>query len=607
GASKVVVPAGVTLTLDYPLTGKIDLEGNAALNINTDVTPALGKLSATSVVTFNAGTTIPVNTYGHVVVGGAGTKAFESGATTILGNLTVGPNAVLKGAPGNESQLTIGGNLVQQTVSPLVAADNRIGLRFTDNAAHTIATSSNLFLYSLQAGINSSITVSAPVAVRIVLGSLNGGGLLLPSSSSLSVQSHSLQVIGAGTINPSSETGTIQIASGDLKVASTAPANSNVYFDATNHSIDSLVVDVSGGQLHVRSPLTIESAILIRSGALDGGGFVTLKADSEKSAVLAEIGTGGSYTGNLRVQQFIPYIQDQRIALASSVAGVTVANWQSYFPITGPFAGASGGSSEPSMFIFNGSAMTPYPASGGSNSAPIEKGKGYQAKIVNAGPVTLETNGNPHQGSIAIPLIGNQSSTFDGGWNLVGNPYASSIAWTDSASAFTRSGIANTIAVREDKIVEGVLIGQYQYYSADLGKATIPLGRAFWVRAISPSPSLTIHEKAKAAVQAFEPAGEVSHLQITMRQGLKQDHTYILFGDQFTDGLDPQFDFPKKSNEGLFNIATSIGGASAAINALSKSFCSTSVPLIMANAPVGNYSLHFDGISSLSDIGHVTL
>lgn len=608
GASKLIVPTGVTLTLDFPLAGKIELEGNAILNVNTDAVPVLGKLAPASQVNFNMGTTIPRTTYGNVNVDGTGIKSFEPGSTIIAGNLTVGPSAILKGAPGNESQVTIGGNVIQQSSNPLTASDNRIDLRFTENVAHTITTSSNLYYYSIQTGPNSSITVSAsPNPVRIIVGSLNGGGLLLPASSSLNLGANSLSVIGAGVVNSANESGVIQIASGDFRITSTSTTNSNVYFHSVNNLVDSVLVDVAG-QVFVRSPLMVEGALLIKNGVVDGGGFVTLKSNAAKTAMLGEIGDGGSYAGNLKVQQYIPYIQDQRIDLSSTVAGVTVANWQTYFPITGSFAGASAGSTESSLQTFNGLAMTPYPPVGGSNSAPIEKGKGYQAKISNSGAITLETIGVPHQGSTVIPLIGNTSGAFDGGWNLVGNPFASSIVWSDTATAFSKSGISNTIVIKENKIIDGQLVGQYQYLSADQGRTMIAPGRGFWVRAFTSSPSLTIHEGAKGVTaQGMEAKEQSSFLKITMKQGLKEDHTYILFGDQFTDGIDAQFDFPKKSNEGVFNISTSIGGTSAAVNALSRSFCSTSVPLVITNAAVGNYALQFGGLSSLIDIGQVSL
>jgi hypothetical protein len=368
-----------------------------------------------------------------------------------------------------------------------------------------------------------------------------------------------------------------------------------------------LIVDVAA-QFMVRSPLIVEGALVIRKGTLNGNGFVTLRSSAEKTAVLSEIGEGGAYSGNLKVQHYIPYVQDQRLELSSAVSGVAVANWQTYFPITGSFAGASSGSAEPSMFIFNGTSMTPYPPAGGSNSAPIEKGKGYQAKILSTGSITLETTGIPYQGTMLIPLNGNPSGNFDSGWTFVGNPFASPIVWNDTASAFTKTGISNTIAVKENRMIDGSLVGQYHYYSSDIGDATIESGSGFWVKSISSAPALAIHEKSKGVTtQPFVPKNEVSYLKVTLKQNLKEDHTYLLFGDNFTDGLDQQFDFPKKVNEGLFNISSSINGVSAAVNALSKSFCSTAVPLIITGAPIGNYSFRFEGVSSLVEIGQVTL
>lgn len=607
-ASKVIVPAGVTLNVDNTFLGRLELEGDAVVNVNHDMVPTIAKASPTSTVNFSQVATIPSITYGNLVVSGTGVSSFDAGTTTIAGNLTISSSATLKGDAGNASQVVIGGNIVQNSSTSLVAADNRIDYRFTDNLPHAISTSSNFYAYRIAAGANSPVTVTSATPVRVVIGSLNGGGLSLASGSSLNIAASSLDIVGRGSINAAGETGVIQITSGNLRVSSNNPLASNVYFHAVNNLVDSMTVDLSAGQMHVKSAVVIEGALMIKKGNVNGAGLVTLKATETRAASLGEIGAGGSYSGNLRVQQIIPHVPDQRVELSTGVAGVTVANWQTYFPITGSFAGASAGSSEPSLFTFNGTALSAYPVAGGSNSAPIEKGKGYQAKITNGTAILLETIGNPHQGSVALPVNANATASIDGGWSLVGNPYASSIVWSDTTTTFTKNGIANTIALREDKIIDGVLVGRYHYYSSAIGDVTIPAGTAFWVRSFSATPSLTIHEKAKGATTARQDVkDEASYLKITLRQNLKEDDTYIYFAANATDAFDQEFDLPKRMNEGLFNLSTMVNGAALAVNALPSSFCSVNAVLSISGAAQGNYSLAFDGVASLEKIGHVSL
>lgn len=607
-ASRVIVPTGVTLNVDNALTGKLELEGNAVVNFNHETVPALGKISAPSTVNFNLPATIPVNTYGNVLVTGSGVKSFDAGTTTILGNLTVGASTVLKGSAGNASQVVIGGNITQNTTASLVAGDNRIDYRFTENATHSIATTSNFYAYNFLVGANSTVTVSPAVgAIRIVLGSLNGGGLVLPSTSSLNVGVNTLEIIGDATVNPANETGVIQVASGNLRIATGSSAQSNLYFHGSNNSVDSLTVDAAG-QVNVRSAVMIEGAVIIKKGVLNGAGYVTLKATESKAASLGEMGPLGNYSGNLRVQHYIPYVPNQRRELSSPLSGVTVANWQTYFPITGNFAGASGASTEPSLFTFNGSSFAPYPAPGGSNSAPIEKGRGYQAQISNASAFILETSGLPYQGSTPITLTGNASGSATAGWNLVGNPFASPIVWKDTASAITRTAVANTIAIRENKMIDGQLVGQYKYYSSDIGEVTISSGTGFWVRTTSASPVLTIHEGAKGVgMVAFDVNNEASYLKITLKQDSKEDDAYIFFSPNASNAFDGLYDAPKRSNEGIFNLATAVDGALLAVNGLSSNFCTTTVPLSITNANAGNYSLMFTGLESLVSVGQVSL
>lgn len=607
-ASKVIVPAGVTLNIDNVLNGKLEIEGNAVVNLNHETLPTFGKISTASTVNFNLPATIPVNTYGNLAVMN-GTNSFDAGTTTVAGNLVVGPNALLKGSPGNASQVVVGGNITQQATSALVAPDNRIDYRLTENVSHAILTATNFYAYSLTAGNNAVITVTpSGNPIRILLGSLNGGGLRLHAGSTLNVGASSVEVIGVGKVNEANETGAIHMTSGNFRITSGSATASNVYFHPAGNVVDSLTIDVSAAQVNMRSSVTIEGALIIKKGVLQGAGLVTLKASEIRTASLSEIGEGGNYAGNLRVQQYITFVQNQKVELASSVAGVTVANWQTYFPVTGSFAGSSGGTTDPSLFIFNGTSITPYPAPGGSNSAPIEKGRGYQARLSNVSPFVMETVGVPHQGSTAIPLIGNPSGAAEGGWSLVGNPFASSVIWSDTSSAFTKSGISNTIAVRENTVIDGQVVGRYKYFSSDIGEGTIPAGKAFWVRSISSSPSLTIHEKAKAAgSREFDVSGSVNYLKITLRQNAKEDDAYILFSANATDGYDAQLDASKKSNEGIFNLSTVVNGTSVAVNALSSNFCSTTVPVLITGARAGSYTFSFDGLSSLADMGQVSL
>jgi predicted esterase/chitodextrinase len=598
-ASKVVVPAGVTLTIDQEFLGKLEIEGNAVVYLNHTATPELQKISAESSVHFNAATFVPAKTYGNLFLDGTGIKTFEEGMITVLGNLSIQDGLALHGASGNASMLTVGGNVLINGMQGFTAPDNRVGLTFTANNSHTITSNGDLLFYAFVLNDNSNVTISTPTPKRLILGSLNGGGLTTSTGSVLTLASNSLQTIGASSINTLNQSGKISIAGGDLKIRTSGTDASHIYLDAVSHLVDTLQIEGGTTTLFMHSPVDIRSSIILKSGTLNSAGNIRLLSDASGSATIGEI-TGGAITGEVKVQHYISPVGTTAIEMSTSVDGVTVSEWQTFFPITGPFTGSSG-SSESSMFISNGESLVGYPSAGMTNAAAIEKGKGYSTKI-SGSPITIEVAGTPFQGNTSLPLVA--GSTMSNGKNLVGNPFVSPIYWRGDVS-WIRTGVGNTIALKENKVVNGQAVGQYQYHSALLGQAEIKAGQAFWVHAFTASPSLVVTEKAKSPISTDSLM--YSHLVISLNQGSLADKTYIIFKDDATDNIDLAYDFAKKPNEGMFNLSTINGGEVLAVNTLPNSFCSKDLNLNIQNASVGTYELHFDGLETLDEIGTVTL
>ncbi|MBT1701459.1 fibronectin type III domain-containing protein [Fulvivirgaceae bacterium PWU4] len=607
-ASKLIVPTGVTLTVDQPLTATVDLEGTATLNLNHETVPVLNKLSAASTVNFNVYGFIPSNTYGNIQLSGSGTKTFDAGATHVSGNVTIANGLTVKGAPGNETVLTVGGNLIANGTLNAPASDNRIDLRFTENTAHTLSAAAGLNFYQITAGTNAAVTVQGD-AQKIILGSSGGGGLALATGASFNIGARTLHISGAGVVNAQNETGKISVNGGDVKITSSSGMPSNLYFDATNNNIDTLLIDCASGSVAAQAPASIAGAVVVNGGVLNANGQVTLLSTATRTAVIAPLGDNAAITGNVNVQRYLEPLGEHWRDLSAPVAGVTVAHWQNYFAITGQFTGASAGSSEPSMFISNGTGLTAYPFAGGSNQAAIEKGRGYAVKLNGASPVTLQMSGNPFQGNVSFNLNGGTGGGADDGWNLVGNPYASPITWSADGGAWSSAGIVNTIAIRESKTIDGQMVTRYIYHNALLAPGIIGSGQAFWVRTYNQSPSLMVTEKAKTVTPEIAPVPETAtHIVVRLMQGAREDATYILFTETGTDAFDDLYDAIKKQNEGMFNLSSLTGNnINVAVNTLGNSFCSKTVKLNVQQVPPGNYTLGFDALESVAGVGHVTL
>src|SRR5204863_9669642 len=111
-----------------------------------------------------------------------------------------------------------------------------------------------------------------------------------------------------------------------------------------------------------------------------------------------------------------------------------------FFQISGNFTGHNGTIS-PSLYVqginsANGHVeWKAYPQTSAikTNQAPIVQGVGYSAYLRNASDFTMSHSGVPYQGpvpynTLIAPFTAGGGYIFDG-WNILGNPYASTIQW----------------------------------------------------------------------------------------------------------------------------------------------------------------------------------
>src|SRR5690606_36312320 len=149
---------------------------------------------------------------------------------------------------------------------------------------------------------------------------------------------------------------------------------------------------------------------------------------------------------------------------SAPVSEFTVAEMQLDFPVTGSFTGTSGCAgctTNQSMFLYNGAtqAYEDFPAA--SNSETLSAGIGYAAFVrqdVIGPPVTIDWTGPINQGTVSLPVNHNGTSES---WNLVGNPYPSSIDWDNSG--WTKVSIANSVSVRNNNT------GMFQTWNGTTG------------------------------------------------------------------------------------------------------------------------------------------
>lgn len=611
GISKVIVPDGVTLTADNAFTARVEVEGTGTVILDNATVPDFISLSSNSTIQYNVASVVQPNTYGHLALGGSGTKTFAGGNTIVNGNLTVANNIGLKGAPGNNTRLLVGGHVTINGTPQFVADDFGIKLELTGTGNKNISSAGDVYLDEINISGTSSVNVvstSSPFNIR--LGGETSGGLTLAANSSLNVGNNTLFLKKQSAINPGNETGRIAINGGNILFASTSASPSNLYFDPLANTINRFEVNaVGGGIITIRESSRVTDGLKIESGNINANGQLMLVSTASKTANLEIIENSGQVSGDLIVQRHME--PEGRIwkYISSPVDGVTVKDWQdSGLPITGNFAGASTGfGTSPSLYYYDESegGWLPYPPPGGSNSAPILCGVGYSAFIRKTdGPTILEVSGNPYQQNVLFALDGGTGGNT--GWNLLGNPYASTIVWNNTD--WIKSGINPILSVRDNPS------GQFMYWDADAEIGSLPGGKiapgqAFWVQATNGSPSLTITEQAKRVEQQefYREGNSKEYAVLKLIKGNQEDQAFILFNSS-SDNYEVDADAYKRTNEGMFSFSTiTADGIPVAINKLNEVFCSKSIAFNFENTPAGQYTIILENFESMSRIESVTL
>ncbi|MBN8649891.1 MAG: fibronectin type III domain-containing protein [Cytophagales bacterium] len=610
--SKLIVPTGTTLTVDNTISAKLEVQGNAVVNLNNATTaPEFLSVSPTSTVNFNNYAYIPAGTYGHVSLTGTGNKNFAEGETVIMGNLNATTGIALKGVSGNASQVTVHGDITLAGTPGVVATDNALDLTLAKAGTQTLTVNGALDLYKLStnSGTNVNVVSSSPITLNV--GSPNGGGLVLANGTTLNLGNNHLVMKNAANINAGGQTGKLAINGSNLTLSSSSAQNSNLHFDATLKTAGLVTSTFSStGKLMVQSPVNITDGLKIKAGEVSSAGNITLVSTENKTAYLQELEGNGSITGNAKVERWVSAVRKYRY-MSSSVANMTVAMWQTYMPITGNFTGANTNASVASMFYYveNDGGYKNYPATGGNNTVTFQRGRGYSIFNYNGNnPLTLTMTGNPYQGSVPFTLT--PAGGANAGWNLVGNPYASAIQWNNLASDWTRTGVSTAIAVPDN--ATGTLVQRTYDSQTGLGTLTggiIAPGQAFWVQTTG-AATMTVHEKAKRTnTSTFYREGDTQLNSITIRlsNGTTEDVGYVILGENFSDVYEPETDGLKYKNQ-VLNVSTrSSENVNLVFNKMSDSFCEKTVAIVLEDVTPGQYTLAFDNIENLVGVGAVAL
>ena len=453
----------------------------------------------------------------------------------------------------------------------------------------------------------------------------------------------------------------------------------NVFFSGNGGSGNPAVM--SSGNFSVSSTGVLN---MVNSTSLNANSHLTLNSDATGSATVAAIPSGSSITGNVNAQRYLTggAIKYRGFRLLSSpVYASTVSSNNVYSinylknstfltatTISGGFDNVS--AANPTLYLYREN-MTPlyttflnsnFKGINNINSSPtysmddasnpsinIPVGNGYlfffrgnrasasfAAETVTSyvpQSATLGASGTLNQGQITVknwftPSLSTLSYTVASpgavkGYDLVGNPYASSIDWETLQSTTSTLGIYGTNVGPTIYVIDPVSHNYGAYTRGGGGSGTnnssniISSGQGFFVVTNCSCATLIFNEGAKVNTQATgpqllmgKPADNIANTQYLRLQLAKDsvntEDILVRINNQVKTAFDETVDAPYKLGYGTVSLSSlSSDQIALAINVRPLPKTSDTIGLVVKANTDGIYSLNMKtvtGIPQLFDI-----
>ena len=252
------------------------------------------------------------------------------------------------------------------------------------------------------------------------------------------------------------------------------------------------------------------------------------------------------------------------------------------------------------------------------NTETFVAGKGYAiyargdiAPILTAGSALWELRGPVNIGNVApvsLPVSFTSSGTLaNDGWNLVGNPFPSTIDWL-AASGWTKTNVNNATYMLDNGLASPVYATYIAGVGANGGSQYIAAGQAFFVKSDGGVPVLTATETIKVGgtqTTYFRQATIPDMIRVTLRQGTTADESVIRFTSDATSKFDAQWDAYKLKNPVAFNVSSfTSDNKKLAINAMPPmQSCLAVIKMDVSNVTAGSFTLDFSDFDSFINPG----
>lgn len=571
-------------------TGFLDVRKNFDIQGGTLNFTAVG-----NTLRLNALVTLVQHTsYGNLVLLGGGTKLL-TGNTVVSGNMTIGVGTNFN---GGGFSMSVAGNWTNGNTTNTVNNNNNnlASITFNGTGTQTITRSS---------GTEHFNTVDISTSGTVMLGcTLRVNGDLFINSGTLDVSASNRVIDFRG--NGFYDSGTFNARQGTVLFQGTNPQTIDGFATTTFWNIT--VNNPAGVSVNFTKQLDNLLSITVGDfGPAMFGSFVLNATASTQYGRIGPVPAGSSLTGNTWSAE--GYVNGPATAywqyFSTPINGNTLQDWDGdtrfYMSGTG---GNDGNACCPLFYsVRTYSEPTNTYTNVTSVSTPLVRGRGYMIWTGDnlsslSAPLIFDSRGTPSFGSFTYPVTAGGSG---GGYNLVGNPYACPINFSNVVSA-SGNLFANFLVLQENGT-----------YATNPNGGVIGPHQGFLCAATS-SGNIQFQESQKnttALPNLIREADPNNYLRITLTNvmnGLGGEAVVQFKPDAIANFRNTEdLPFIASPYDLASNIWTTAEGKDLLLNAQSGDEEEILIPLFVKPGIYGRHSIMFQGLSRMNAYNCVLL
>ena len=392
-------------------------------------------------------------------------------------------------------------------------------------------------------------------------------------------------------------------------------ATQNIY---GSHTFKNIEINNPNGVNIQSGSTSITGYLNLISGTFETNDSLVLISDSLGTASIMEIPIGADISGDVEIQRYVNSTAPNWRFLSLPIEGASFNDWNDDLITTGII-----GSDYPNW----PSAANPWSSINRYNesdtghqdlgffaptsmSDTINDAEGFWVwsgdTITGDQPFLINTRGAILKNDVNMPVKYTNSGNLNSdGWNMLGNPYPSTIDWDDSD--WIKTNVDNAIYIYDPENL------QYASYVSGVpnngGTQYISSSQGFWVKASGSNPVLTAKEGVKSTVDTTFFKQSSQPFSISVQIGQYKDQVSFNFNSNASLDYDSQYDAYKiysSSNSVPSICAISDDNHELSINSFSGTE-SVTIPIKITAFSSGTANITFSNVVGLSGFNCIYL